>query len=112
MPDRREKLLYIANGTDAHKLCETLEAASYGLINAIDWLMRLRKRRADMVNILLALGVSVLIFSLLIIYIALLWIDIKRRIKEESPMNYIPKKCPDCGANLDPGDRCDCKNSI
>ena len=24
-------------------------------------------------------------------------------------MSYIPNKCPDCGANLDPGEKCDCK---
>jgi len=25
-------------------------------------------------------------------------------------MSYIPKKCPDCGANLDPNETCDCNN--
>jgi len=27
-------------------------------------------------------------------------------------MSYIPKKCPDCGANLDPGERCDCRDIL
>ena len=26
-------------------------------------------------------------------------------------MSYIPKTCLDCGANLDPGERCDCEDS-
>ena len=24
-------------------------------------------------------------------------------------MTYVPNICPECGASLDPGERCDCK---
>jgi hypothetical protein len=27
-------------------------------------------------------------------------------------MAYIPKTCDDCGANLDPGEKCDCSKVV
>ena len=27
-------------------------------------------------------------------------------------MSYIPKTCPLCGANLDPGESCDCQEAV
>lgn len=29
-------------------------------------------------------------------------------IKKEERMSYVPRTCPLCGANLDPGEQCNC----
>ncbi len=26
-------------------------------------------------------------------------------------MTYVPNTCPECGASLDPGERCDCEST-